>query len=376
MRDLGVGAYRFSIAWPRVFPEGRGRMNPKGFAYYDRLVDELLGAGIEPAATLYHWDLPLPLHEAGGWPARDTALAFGDYAAACYAALGDRVRTWITLNEPWCSSYLSYAIGEHAPGHRDPVEALRAVHHLNLAHGLGLEAFRASGREGKIGITLNLSTPRPATARPEDLEAAELATDRDSRVFTGPLTGRGYPERWLRRRGATGAMPVRTGDLERIAKPIDFLGLNYYTEPAIAADPSDPDGGRVAPQGNPETHMGWPVVSGGLARQLRWVAREFPGLPLYITENGAAYDDRVEGGRVRDAERIGYLRSHLEACSRAIADGVPLKGYYLWSFIDNFEWAWGYSRRFGIVHCDFRTLARTPKDSYYWYRDVIAGYGE
>ncbi len=378
MKALGVGSYRFSIAWPRIFPDGRGRRNPKGFDFYQRLVDALLEAGIEPAATLYHWDLPQPLEEKGGWPERDTAYALGDYAVACYDALGDRVKTWITLNEPWCSSYLSYAYGEHAPGKRDETLALRAVHHLNLAHGLALEAFRGSGRGGKIGITLNLSTPRPASSAPEDREAAELAADRDSRVFTGPLAGKGYPKRWLEKRGIAGLFPVQPGDLEKIAKPIDFLGLNYYTEHAIAADPGAPDGGRVVPQGYPETHMGWAVVPDGFLRQLRWVAREFPGLPLYVTENGAAYPDpeKPVDGRVHDPERIAYLRGHLGACSRAIAEGVQLKGYYLWTLLDNFEWAWGYSRRFGIVHTDYRTLARTPKDSYYWYRDLIAGRGE
>ncbi|HPE36612.1 MAG TPA: GH1 family beta-glucosidase [Spirochaetales bacterium] len=374
MRGLGAGAYRFSLAWPRVYPEGRGKLNPKGFDYYQRLVDALLGSGIKPVVTLYHWDLPQALEEKGGWTARDTAYAFAEYASACYTALGDRVRDWITINEPWCSAYLGYGRGVHAPGHRSESMAASAAHHLNLAHGLALAAYRATGQGGSVGIALNLSTPRPATAKPEDAAAVERLVDRDSRMFTGPLFGHGYPEAYLKKEGL--ALPVEPGDMELIAVPMDFLGLNYYSEPAAVDDPSAPLGATHAPSGYPETGMGWPIVPQGLLRQLRWATRESGGIPLYITENGAAFEDRVQGERVHDEGRVAYLRDHLAVCSEAVHEGLPLKGYFLWSFIDNFEWAWGYSQRFGIVHCDFTTLERKPKDSYYFYRDVIAGTAE
>lgn len=377
MRKAGIRAYRFSIAWPRILPRGTGEVNPAGVAYYRRLIEALRSAGIEPVATLYHWDLPQALEDAGGWANRETAYAFETYARICFREFGCEVNRWITLNEPVCVAYLGYRDGVHAPGRTEPEAAWRAVHHLNLAHGLAVRAYRETGLPGEIGIVWNPVTPRPATGRLEDRRAAELAIDRETRVFTGPVLGKGYPESVLRR-GVK--FPVEPGDLETISLPIDFIGINYYTERPVSGDPDDPEAVVTEPSFERTTEMNWPVVPDGLVRQLRWIAAEAGGIPLYITENGSAERDEPvadEGRRrVHDPERVEYLRLHFEACSRAIEEGVPLRGYFVWSFIDNFEWAHGYTKRFGIVYCDFATLERIPKDSYYFYRDVIAGWIE
>ena len=411
MQELGIDAYRFSLAWPRIVPDGSGAVNAAGFDYYKRLLDALQQAGIRGAATLYHWDLPQALEDAGGWTNRDTALRFADYADRCFRELGDRVEIWFTLNEPYCSAILGYLEGVHAPGVRDRAAAYRAVHHLNLAHGLAVQAYRASSPGGDrggrsdaaprrgassagapsapaapsalrrgIGPVLNLAATRPATSRPEDVAAADRALDLQSRMFFGPMFGNGYPERHLACYPEA-PLPLQEGDMRIIAEPVDFLGLNYYWEDAVCADEAAPEGFRYVPQWQPVSDMGWPVVPGGLLRQLRWVHERTGELPLVIAENGfAAADllsnDRTEAGvpRCHDPERIDYLRSHLCACARALEEGVPLAGYFLWSFIDNFEWAYGYTRRFGIVYCDYTNLRRVPKDSFYFYRDVIAGY--
>ena len=374
MYELGVSSYRFSIAWPRVFPEGYGRQNPKGFDYYDRLVDALLEKGVEPAVTLYHWDLPQTLQDEGGWPERRTALHFEGYAKAVFDALGDRVRRWITINEPWCVTFLSHLLGNHAPGLTDKTAAYRSIHHVNLAHGIALRVFREGGYEGEIGTTLNLMTPRPATSREEDALAADRAADRDSRMFLDPLFGRGYPERHLAAHPDV-SLPIEDGDLDLIAGTIDFIGMNYYNEQAVRFDPEAPEQFIYVPSYHPRTEMDWPIVPDGLYRQLHWVREQTNGTPIYITENGCAYDDRLspDGTRVHDPDRIDYLRRHFRILAKAIEDGVPVKGYYLWSLIDNFEWAWGYTRRFGIIFCDYTDQRRVPKDSYYYYREVIAG---
>jgi beta-glucosidase len=377
MQEAGIQAYRFSIAWPRIIPDGRGEVNPKGIAYYRDLARALLDAGIKPTATLYHWDLPQVLQDQGGWAERSTAEAFAAYAEVCFRELGDLITEWITLNEPWCSAYHGYADGCHAPGIRDEEQASRAVHHLNLAHGLALQAFRKGGYFGRIGITWNLATPRPASLRPEDRKAADFATDRDSRMFTGPVSGKGYPEAYLKMAGLK--VPVQDGDMELIAGQIDFAGLNYYFETPVVWDEDSRFKYRSVPSWQPVTDMGWPIVPDGLYRLLSWLAGEIPGVPIYITENGCARQDAIAidstgRKRVHDHERIDYLRTHLSVAARAIHEGIPLKGYYLWSFIDNFEWAFGYSKRFGIVYCDYASLERIPKDSYYYLRDVIAGY--
>lgn len=378
LSGLGVGAYRFSVAWPRVQPDGSGPANGAGLDYYSALVDALLGEGIEPWVTLYHWDLPLALGERGGWTDRDTAYRFADYAGLMYERLGDRVRHWTTLNEPWCSAFLGYEHGEHAPGLRDRGAALAATHHLLLAHGLAVGAYRGSGLKGEIGLVINPATPRPATRREADVLAADRASVERTGLWLDPVFGRGYPEAYLAARGA--AMPARPGDLELIAAHIDFVGVNYYNEDAVVAAPPSaerPDGYEPAPTARERTEMGWDVAPQGLRRVLRFIAERWPVHALYVTENGAAYaDGSVRDGRVADADRIAYYRGHIAACSDAIADGVPLKGYFAWSLLDNFEWAHGYGKRFGIVAVDPKTMERRPKDSYYFYRDVIAGFLE
>ncbi len=374
MKELGVNAYRFSIAWPRVFPRGTGERNPKGFDYYNRLIDSLLEAGIEPVPTLYHWDLPQSLEDAGGWPNRETAGAFSDYAKACFDELGDRVSMWITLNEPFCTAILGYLQGHHAPGIRDMRKATAAIHHLNLAHGLAVQTFRQGGYGGQIGTTLNTQTPRPATRRPEDIEAADRAADLPTRMFLDPLLGKGYPQRFIEAHELA-ETPLADGDLEIIAGEIDFLGVNYYHEWAVAYDESQPERYRFVPQYQETTEMGWPITPKGLHRHLQWLHEHTGGMPLYITENGCAMPDELseDGTRVHDRGRVDFLKSYLSASADAIRDGVNLRGYFLWSFIDNFEWAYGYTKRFGIVYCDYVDGRRVPKDSFYFYRDVIAG---
>jgi beta-glucosidase len=375
MRDLGVNSYRFSIAWPRVFPQKSLARNPRGFDYYHRLVDELLANGIQPAVTLYHWDLPQHLEDAGGWPVRDTAMRFADFAEACFRELGDKVHTWITLNEPSCAAFLGYESGEHAPGRQDRQAAYRAVHHLLLGHGLAAQCFRQGGFKGKLGITLALATPRPATRREEDLLAADRAADKHTRMFLGPLTGRDYPERHLAAWPEV-RMPVQDRDMELIAAPLDFVGVNYYFEDCVGHSPQAPERFVQVPTGYPRTHMGWDVVPGGLTRHLKAIGKEYRLAHLVVTENGCAYPDALtgDGQRCHDPDRLSYLRGHLGACAEAIRAGVPLEGYYLWSLIDNFEWAYGYTRRFGIVYCDYVDGRRVPKDSFYYFREVIAGH--
>lgn len=377
MHSLGVASYRLSLAWPRVFPEKPGKRNAKGFDYYHRFIDEMLRVGIKPAVTLYHWDLPQYLEDAGGWPVRDTAERFADFAATCYEALGDKVESWITLNEPWCAAFLGYELGVHAPGRRDRPAAYCAAHHLLLGHGLALERFRQGRFRGKIGVTLNLVTPRPATRCEEDALAADRAMDKGTRLFMDPLFGRGYPERHLAAWPEV-KMPVEGRDMALIAAPVDFVGVNYYSEGAVAYSAKEPEQFVEVPTWQPKTHMGWDVVPSGLYRHLVKLWKEYEPKSIYVTENGCAYPDELseDGTRCHDPERVAYLRGHLGACAAAIRDGVPLDGYYLWSFIDNFEWSFGYTRRFGIVYCDYQDGRRVPKDSFYFYRDLVAGYGD
>jgi beta-glucosidase len=390
IRALGVGSYRFSLAWPRIQPTGSGRPLQAGLDHYRRLCEALLEAGIEPAATLYHWDLPSALEESGGWPERDTALRFAEYADILYGALGDLIGRWFTVNEPWCAAFLGYGLGLHAPGLRDEASAYRAAHHLLLGHGLAVKAHRARGLGSPIGIVLNPVTPRPATARPENLAAAERASGAQTRLWLDPLYGRGYPEDHLACHPAA-RLPVEAGDLEIIATDCDMLGINYYTEMAVEAapyGPSCPEGWRPALSWRDKTDMGWDIVPEGLYRQIMTLTGRWPVKELFVTENGAAFRDELEpagtpdgfppeegGGpayRVRDRDRISYLVSHIEACLRARAEGAPLRGYYAWSLLDNFEWSYGYSKRFGLVHVDFQNGRRRPKDSFWFYRDTIA----
>ena len=393
MGDLRVDSYRFSVAWPRIQPEGRGAANPAGLAFYDRLVDSLLEQGISPAVTLYHWDLPQALEDGGGWRNRDTAARFADYAALVHDHLGDRVRRWITLNEPWCSSFLGYANGRHAPGAQEGEGALAAAHHLLLGHGLAVAALRAHTREGQdgrpaqqVGITLNLQPVSAATDSPQDVAASERALLRANLLFTDPVLEGRYPDLARATYAAlTDFGYLRDGDLATISAPLDFLGVNYYFPSQVRAAPhhqgnpalrtADDLGTQdVTSPGQELTAMGWPVEPAGLTRLLEWLRDTYPALPpIYITENGRACDDMVTpDGRVEDPDRVRYLDSHLRAVADAIDAGVDVRGYYCWSLMDNFEWAEGYTKRFGLVHVDYATQQRTPKASFSWFRSLIA----
>ncbi len=376
MKELGVTSYRFSIAWPRIFPESMERENVAGFEYYHRLIDELLANGIEPNVTMYHWDLPQYLQDIGGWTNREVAYAFEKYAESCLRNLGSKVKMWVTLNEPYCSSFVSYEFGEHAPGLKDRQKAYTVVHHLNLAHGLAVKKFRELGCQGRIGIVHNLTHPRPATASEKDIEAADRGGDKGFYMFTEPLFKGRYPQRHLQALGIE--LPVERGDMDLIAQKIDFLGVNYYTEDVVAYAEDTPEKFRRVPAAAKKTVMNWDIVPSGLYRLLKQVQRNYGDIPLYITENGCACDDTLneDESRCHDLERIEYYAGHLKQVERLIADGVNLQGYYAWSFIDNFEWAWGYTKRFGLVYCDYNDMRRIPKDSYYYYRELIAGHEE
>lgn len=388
MSDLGLTAYRFSISWSRVQPSGTGAFNREGLDFYRRLVDTLLEAGIEPWPTLYHWDLPQPLEDKGGWPERETAHRFAEYAAHVHAALGDRVHHWTTVNEPWCAAFLGYASGEHAPGRLDPSASLLAAHHLMLGHGLAVEAMRARNPDNRFGAAVNLYAVSPATDDPADVDAARRIDGLQNRLFLDPLLLGRYPEDVLADTAGCGFAPA-DADLAVINQPIDQLGINYYSRHTVAGTPGEAaqtasspfsthspwvgsDHVRFVPTGRPVTGMGWEIDAGGLYEVLTRLHREYPAVPLYITENGAGYDETLDGnGTVQDEGRITYIDAHLRACHTAIADGVPLRGYFTWSLLDNFEWAWGYSKRFGLVHVDYATQRRVPKDSARWYAGVI-----
>jgi beta-glucosidase len=370
MRELGLNAFRFSIAWPRIVPNGRGRVNEPGLDFYDRLVDELLAAGIRPFVTLYHWDLPQALEDAGGWPERATAEAFAEYVELVARRLGDRVRSWVTQNEPYCSSWLGYAVGVHAPGRTDEAEAVAAAHHVLLSHGLAVDVLRRESRDAQVGIVLDSWPVYPLSDDPRDVEAAWEADGFRNRFFFDPVLRGRYPDDVLERLGAN-SLPIRDGDLTTIAAPIDFVGLNNYSRSIVAANG---DGGpRNVPATDARTTaMGWEIYPHGIYEVLARFHREYGVDSLYVTENGAAFPDvRGHDGRIEDPERIDYLAQYLGAVARAIADGVPVHGYFVWSLLDNFEWAHGYSKRFGLLYVDYPTLERIPKSSFYWYRDLI-----
>ena len=385
MAELGLQAYRFSVAWPRIQPTGTGLVNQIGLDFYSRLVDRLLEHDITPALTLYHWDLPQSLEDAGGWPARDTAHRFAEYAAIVFEALHDRVPLWATLNEPWCSSLLGYADPSHAPGHSDPTEAARAIHHLNLGHGLAVGAMRDIDPGPQHGIVLNL-IPIHVVGEDPGGAAADGARRYDAlrnRVWLEPMLLGHYPEDALEDLEAFGGLPVENGDLARIAQPLDWLGINYYNDNFLRAQPGASwvatpgmlDVAGFAP-GPDHTDMGWPITPDGLRALMVELSADYADLPpLYITENGCAYDDPVIDGACHDPRRIAYLDAHLRAVGAAIDEGVDVRGYFQWSLMDNFEWSHGYHMRFGIVHVDYHTLERTPRDSAWWYRDVITRNG-
>jgi beta-glucosidase len=381
MAELGLRAYRFSVSWPRIRPDGTGPANPAGLDFYDRLVDELRGRGIEPIVTLYHWDLPQALEDRGGWTSRETAEQFASYAGAVHARLGDRVDIWTTLNEPWCAAFLGYASGIHAPGRQDPAAAFAAAHHLMLGHGLAAQALRAAGAR-TIGLTLNPDSVFPADPDSQtDVAAARVVDGVKNRLFFDPVLRGKYPADVLEHVSRfTDTAFLRDGDEQVIGEPIDLLGVNYYAPTYVRAqagapgDPAYPGTEDIAfvPPTGPVTAMGWQIEPAGLTALLERIGRDYPGVPIIITENGAAFDDRpAPDGRVADPERISYLDGHLRAAHAAIARGVDLRGYLVWSFLDNFEWAEGYRKRFGIVYTDYDTQRRTIKDSGRWFREVI-----
>ncbi|MER8263598.1 GH1 family beta-glucosidase [Streptomyces griseus] len=379
---LGIDTYRFSLAWPRIQPGGRGPANAKGLDFYKRLVDEVQGRGITPWITLYHWDLPQELEDAGGWPARDTALRFAEYAALAHEALGDRVEHWTTLNEPWCSAMLGYAHGVHAPGRRDLGDAMRAVHHLLLGHGLAAGALRdaAGNNPLELGITLNLGTATPETDSAADREACRRADGMGARLYLDPLVHGRYPEDVVADLAAQHIeLPVREGDPAAIAAPLDVLGVNFYrgmrfsgvTEDGSATGADGLPVTRVVERDLPRTAMDWEITPTELTDLLVRLQRDY-ALPTVITENGAAFDDTVAAdGSVPDADRTAYLADHIAAVVAARALGADVRGYFAWSLLDNFEWAYGYDKRFGIVRVDYDTQVRTLKDSAKWYRDTI-----
>ncbi len=370
MRELGLDAFRFSISWPRVLSEGRGQVNQAGLDFYDRVVDELLAHDIEPFVTLFHWDTPQAIEDAGGWPMRATAEAFVDYAELVAERLGDRVRFWTTHNEPAVVAWNGYAHGEHAPGRNNLRDAIATAHHLLLSHGWATEVIRRAVADAQVGITLNLFHVYPETDSPEDEAAAWQVDGEGNRWFLDPVFRGSYPPDLLERNEIVASF-VEDGDLETIAAPLDFLGINNYHRAIVSAGPEGPQG--IHNPAAQYTDMGWEVYPDGLNRLLVRVAADYAPPAIYVTENGAAFPDvRTHDGRVRDPERTDYIASYLEAVSRAIADGAPVKGYFVWSLLDNFEWAYGYSKRFGIVYVDYPTLERVPKDSFYWYRDFIA----
>jgi beta-glucosidase len=381
MAELGLRSYRFSVAWPRIRPDGTGPVNTRGLDFYDRLTDELIGKGIDPVVTLYHWDLPQTLQDRGGWTVRETAEAFAEYAQIVHARLGDRVRTWTTLNEPWCSAYLGYASGRHAPGVTDPASTFKAVHHLLLGHGLAARALRSAGARS-VSITLNPASVIPVD--PEnaaDLQAARIVDGLHNRIFLDPLVKGAYPADMREHMARFVDLDfIRDGDEAIIQAPIDVLGVNFYTPTYVSAKPGTPsapdapgtEGIAFRPPAGPVTDMNWQIEPSALTRLLERLHRDY-ALPMMITENGAAYPDGpdAETGRVHDTNRIDYLDGHLRACHDALSRGVDLRGYFVWSLMDNFEWAEGYAKRFGIVHVDYATQARLPKDSARWYTDVI-----
>jgi beta-glucosidase len=370
MKRLSLNAYRFSVSWSRVLPEGRGRPNPKGIDFYNRLVDALLEAGIRPFVTLFHWDLPQALQDMGGFANRQICDAFAEYAALLRDELGDRVKDWITLNEPSVFAFMGHVLGVHAPGIQDPVKAAAVAHHLLLAHGRALDVLKQDG-SARVGTTLNLTAVEPASDSEADQEAARWADALQNRTFLDPLFGKGYPEETKQ---LFPPLPVEEGDLEAIARPLDFLGINYYTRLIAREGASSPFKFNPVPGPGKRTSMGWEVYPAGLTAVLKRVFADYAPPEIYITENGAAFEDPEpdSDGRVRDPERTDYLRDHLGAVLDAIDAGVPVKGYFCWSLMDNFEWSFGYSKRFGLIYVDYPSQRRFVKDSGFFFARIAS----
>lgn len=377
IRDLGLTAYRTSVSWSRLQPEGCGALNAVAVAHYRRLLTRLNEVGVRPFVTLYHWDLPQPLEDAGGWPSRDTASRFAAYAAAVVRELGDLVQDWITVNEPWCSSFLGYGYGTHAPGRTCIRDAVAAAHHLNLAHGLSVSAIRAERSSVAVGAAHLITDIVPASSAEEDIAAAARVDANNNRMFLDPMLRGRYPDDVYELYSPQGLPAlVRDGDEAVIAAPVDLVGLNHYQQIVASADLDDPHlGARTVPAEPAATSLGWSIRPESLRNVLVRLSREYTDLPLYVTENGASFEDYVNpAGRVVDPQRIAYLRDYLAAAGEAIAGGVNLHGYFAWSLLDNFEWAEGYHKRFGLVYVDCATQTRIPKASAAWYHDVIAGH--
>jgi len=373
MKEMGLKAYRFSVSWPRVFPKGSGAVNPAGLDFYDRLVDALMEANIEPFLTLYHWDLPQSLQDKGGWPSRIVVNAFSEYADLVSRKLGDRVKHWITLNEPHVSAFIGYYQGLHAPGHTDIHEAVAASHHLLLSHGLAVPIIRNNCPDARVGITLNMHPQTPASSSAADHAAAWREDGIVNRWFLDPLSGRGYRED-IRQFYNDPMACIQEGDLDKISAPLDFLGINYYAR-GIARSKEVKEEENMPRQVFPNaehTEMGWEVYPEGMYEILCRLRFNYYFPAYYITENGAAYRDQVNvDGQVEDAERLAYIRRHLQMVHKAITAGVPVKGYFAWSLLDNFEWAYGYAKRFGLIYVDFKTQQRIIKSSARWYQQVI-----
>lgn len=374
MKELGVDTYRFSVSWPRIFPEGVGKVNREGLDYYHRLVDCLLENGIEPMCTLYHWDLPQVLQDQGGWGNRETIDAFVAYAELMFKEFGDKIKQWLTINEPWCVSFLSNYIGVHAPGNKDLQLATQISHHLLVAHGKAVQKFRELGVQGEIGFAPNTTWLEPYSTKQEDIDACNREIGWYVEWFMDPVFKGTYPDfmvEWFKKKGVE--LEIQEGDMESINQPIDFLGINYYT--GHIARYKENEGlldWEFVEMNYDRTDIGWPIFPEGFYKVLMRIKENYGDVPIYITENGSCYNDEPENGIVQDDGRISYLEQHLTALSRAIKSGVPVKGYITWSLLDNFEWAEGYTMRFGIVHVNYRTLKRTPKESYYWLQQMIA----
>ena len=376
MKEIGLDSYRFSVSWPRIFPNGKGKINQKGIDFYKRLTDELLKNNIKPVATLYHWDLPQALQENGGWANRDTVKYYHEYAMKFIERFEDRVDTWITHNEPWVASFVGHAFGQHAPGIQDYNTALQVLHNILLSHGMVVRSFSEEEIDGQIGITVNLGDFQPATDKKEDLAAAWRQDNFINRIVLDPLFKSSYPKElfeFLTKH--VGDIKIEDGDMSIISYPMDFLGINYYSRNIIAhaEEANIIETKEVKNEDGQYTEMGWEVYPEGLYNVLEKVNNEYTDLPLYITENGAAFNDKVsENGKINDRDRIDYLKGHLINANKAIQNDIPLKGYYLWSLMDNFEWAYGYSKRFGIIYVDYKdNQKRHLKQSAKWYSEVI-----
>jgi beta-glucosidase len=373
MKELGLRGYRFSISWPRVFPEGKGRLNQPGLDYYNRLVDELLANGIRPFPTLYHWDLPQALQDEGGWANREIVNHFATYAETCIKALGDRVKHWMIFNEPWVFTFLGYINGFHAPGIADRATGMRATHIVNLAQTAALRAMRAVGSAEAIGTAFSMSASYPYSDSPEDRAAAERHHAFNNDWFLRPIMKGEYPRAYVDQDALEALMDIRPGEVEALKEPLDFIGINLYTRTIVAHNPDEKYLNiRQVPGPGPRTNFGWEVWPAGIYQMIMRVHRDY-GRPIYITENGCSYADFISpDGRVHDPERIAFYQGYIGQVARAMDEGADVRGYYAWSFIDNFEWTFGYSQRFGLVYCDFAGgLRRIIKDSGYWYRDLI-----